>query len=138
MFQANKQLIDDENALHENIVNLQDEVHLFEQNLVENIRDIAHRLQNFRMEKLESRKVFGQVTATLNTITRDTEWNEFVRRNAGNLISDKAAYKTDQDISYPNQNHDLVQPIKVGLLERKSGLMRNWTEGLYVLTPGRF
>ncbi|KAI8140670.1 hypothetical protein BJV82DRAFT_519699 [Fennellomyces sp. T-0311] len=138
VFQANKQLIDDENSLHENILNLQSEIHMFEQGLVESIRNITQQLQEFRMEKLESHSVFGHVTTTFNTVDCDTEWNEFVRRNAGNLISPNAAYKSDQDISYPNQNHDLVQPVKVGLLERRSGIMRNWTEGLYVLTPAGF
>ncbi|KAI9249233.1 hypothetical protein BDA99DRAFT_524349 [Phascolomyces articulosus] len=138
VYQANKQLFDSENALHDNILNLQHEVHVFECNLVESIRSITEQLQQFRMEKLESHSAFGQVTSTFGCMNADTEWNEFIRRNAGNLISDDAAYRTDQDICYPNQNHDLVQPVKVGLLERRSGIMRSWVEGLYVLTPSGF
>ncbi|KAI9493278.1 hypothetical protein BDB00DRAFT_382561 [Zychaea mexicana] len=138
VFQANKNLFDSENTLHENILNLQHEIHLFERNLVESIRSITHQLQQFRMEKLEAHSAFGQVTTTFGNIGADTEWDEFARRNSGNLISTEAAYKTDQDISYPNQNHDLVQPVKVGLLERRTSIMRNWAEGLYVLTPSGF
>ncbi|KAG2216866.1 hypothetical protein INT45_007871 [Circinella minor] len=138
VYQANKQLFDSENALHENILNLQHEVHVFESNLVESIRSITLHLQQFRMERLEAHSAFGQVTSTLDNMTSETEWDEFVRRNSGNLISDDAPFRTDADISYPNQNNDLVQPIKVGLLERRSGLIRNWVEGLYVLTPSGF
>ena len=116
-------------------MNLQHEVHVFESNLVESIRSITHHLQQFRVEKLEAYSAFGQVMATIDSMSSETEWDEFARRNTGNLISDDAPFRTDADITYPNQNHDLVQPIKVGLLERRSGLMRNWVEGLYVLTP---
>ncbi|KAI7851242.1 hypothetical protein BDC45DRAFT_538334 [Circinella umbellata] len=138
VYQANKQLFDSENALHENILNLQHEVHVFESNLVESIRSITLHLQQFRMERLEAHSAFGQVTSALDNMTSETEWDEFARRNSGNLISDDAPFRTDADISYPNQNNDLVQPIKVGLLERRSGLIRNWVEGLYVLTPSGF
>lgn len=82
--------------------------------------------------------MIGQITSTFEGVQPDTEWNDFVQRNRNHLVSENAAYKTERDIHYRNQRHDLVKPIKVGLLERKSRMMRSWSEGLYILTPVGF
>lgn len=138
VYQSYKVMNDEENTLHDNVLNLQREMALFEQGIIENCRGICQRLLDFRVNNnMEDGSVFGSVITAFNQLGPDTEWRQFYRRNKYHLISEKAPYKSDQDIQYRNQHDELVQPIKVGLLERKTGVMRNWTEGLYVLTPGK-
>ncbi|KAG0174457.1 hypothetical protein DFQ28_006473 [Apophysomyces sp. BC1034] len=132
---AIKKLHENENILHDNVLNLQREVGMFEQKIVENIRYVAQRLQEYRLQKkMDSYELMGKITTAFDSIQPNTEWNEFVRRNHNNLVQENAAYKTDRVVDYPNKQHELVQPIKFGFLERKTSLMRQWVEGLYVLS----
>ncbi|KAF7723516.1 hypothetical protein EC973_001891 [Apophysomyces ossiformis] len=139
VFHAIKQLNEQENILHENVLNLQREVGMFEQKIVENIRYITRKLHEYRLQKkMDSYEVMGKITSSFDSVQPNTEWNEFVRRNQNNLVRENAAYKTDQVAEYPNKHHELVQPIKFGFLERKTTLMRHWVEGLYVLSPAGY
>ena len=49
---------------------------------------------------------------------------------------ENSAYKTENMVEYPNQESKFVRAIKIGPLQIKAGVMKGWTEGVYLLTPG--
>jgi hypothetical protein len=135
---AVRELCDYENALHDNILNLQKETGLFEQKIIENIRYVLQKMQEFRLKhNMETEDKIGIVVETFNQIQPTTEWNEFVRRNQYNLILESSAYKTENMVEYPNQESKYCRAIKIGPLQLKTGVMKSWTEGVYILTPGK-
>ncbi|KAL0097547.1 hypothetical protein J3Q64DRAFT_1670813 [Phycomyces blakesleeanus] len=137
--QSIKTLYDQENTLHDQMLNLQQEVCVFEQNVVESLRLVFQEFKKFRLEsKIDSPSLVNDIEAKFNAIRPQTEWKDFVQRNQFNLVREDATYKSDRLISYPNQNHHLVQPIKEGPLERKSALRKSWVEGFYILSPAGF
>jgi hypothetical protein len=134
---AVRELCDHENRLHDNILNLQKETGIFEQKIIENTRYVIQKLQEFRLKhKLEHEDFIGQVVETFNGIKPTLEWNDFVHRNQYNLILENSAYKTENMVEYPNQDSKFVRAIKIGPLQIKTGVMKGWTEGVYLLTPG--
>ncbi|EPB84648.1 hypothetical protein HMPREF1544_08591 [Mucor circinelloides 1006PhL] len=136
---AVRELCDHENRLHDNILNLQKETGIFEQKIIENTRYVIQKLEEFRLKnKLEHKDFIGKVVETFNGIKPTLEWNEFVRRNQYNLILENSAYKTENMVEYPNQDSKFVRALKIGPLQIKTGVMRSWTEGVYLLTPAGF
>jgi hypothetical protein len=135
---AVRELCDHENTLHDNILNLQKETGLFEQKIIENIRYILQKWQGYRLKhKMETEDNINMVIDTFNQIEPTTEWNEFVRRNQYNLILESSAYKTENMVEYPNQESKYCRALKIGPLQLKTGVMKSWTEGVYILTPGK-
>lgn len=135
---AVRELCDHENTLHDNILNLQKETGLFEQKIIENVRYILLKLQEYRLKhKIETEDKIGMVTETFNQIEPTTEWNDFVKRNQFNLVLEDSAYKTENMVEYPNQDSKYCRAVKIGPLQLKTGVLKGWTEGVYILTPGK-
>jgi hypothetical protein len=135
---AIRDLCDHENRLHDNILQLQRETGLFEQKIIESVRHVLKNYQDYRTRnKMESQDFIGKVNETFSYVTPTTEWNNFVHRNQFNLVMENSAYKTEDQVEYPNQESPYVRAIKIGPLQLKAGMMRGWTEGVYLLTPGK-
>ncbi|KAI8066334.1 hypothetical protein BC940DRAFT_368209 [Gongronella butleri] len=133
--QAHKSLFKDENTLQENVRQLQREVATVEQRLMGSLQVITKNWENYCVEhNVDEKELVGKVSEAIEAIEPNADWNEFVRRNLFQLVNEKAAFKTDDDISYRNQGSPMCMPIKVNFLNRKK-MMGGWTEGLYVLTP---
>ncbi|KAI9472075.1 MAG: hypothetical protein EXX96DRAFT_489589, partial [Benjaminiella poitrasii] len=135
---AVRQLCDDENDLHDNILNLQHETALFEEKIIENMRYVVQKYQEFRVKhEIEPSHVIGRVVDTLNELKPNMEWNEFVRRNQYNLIFENSAYKTEEMVEYAHQDSKYCRATKIGPLQMKNQ-MKGWIEGVYILTPAGF
>lgn len=136
---AIRELCDHENRLHDNVLNLQKETGIFEQNIIEGVRHVLKSYQDYRVKnKLESEDFIGTVNSTFDGIQPYTEWNSFVHRNQFNLVMENSGYKTESMVEYPNQDSEYVRAVKIGPLQLKTGVMRGWTEGVYLLTPGKY
>ncbi|KAI8074254.1 uncharacterized protein B0P05DRAFT_473073 [Gilbertella persicaria] len=136
---AVRELCDHENRLHDNIFSLQKETGMFEQKIIENIRYVLLKLQEYKMKhKMEAPEYIDQVIESFDYVKPSMEWNEFVRRNQYNLIMENSAYKTENMVEYPNQDSKFVRAIKIGPLEQRTGTIKRWTEGVYLLTPAGF
>lgn len=134
---AIRDLCDNENRLHDNIMNLQHEVAIFESKIIENTRHVLQGFHDYRLEnKMEHEDFIGTVTDTFDNMGPSTEWNSFVQRNQYNLVQTNSAYKTENDIDYPSQHSRFVRASKIGPLQLKTGITKGWTEGIYILTPG--
>ncbi|KAG1301647.1 hypothetical protein G6F64_011615 [Rhizopus arrhizus] len=136
---AVRELCDYENQLHDNILSLQKETGVFEVKIIENVRYILQKYEEYRVKhKMEHQDFIGHVNEIFRRVKPNTEWDEFVRRHQYHLVMENAAYKTESSVEYPNQDSKYVRAIKIGPLELKSGVMRSWTEGVYILTPAGF
>lgn len=135
---AIRDLCDHENRLHDNILNLQQETAIFEQKVIENIRHILQNYHDYRIDnKIEDEDFIGNVTETFRQLKPATEWNSFVQRNKYNLVMENSVYKTEDSVEYPNQKSRFVRASKIGPLQLKTGITKSWTEGIYILTPGK-
>lgn len=135
---AIRELCDSENSLHDHLLNLQKEVGYFEQKIVENVRYVLHKFQDFRLKnKMEHQEYIGKVLETFDQIRPGQEWNEFIRRNQYNLILENSAYKTEDMVQYPNQYSHYVRAIKIGPLKAKTGVLKGYSQSVHILTPGK-
>ena len=135
---AIRELCDHENRLHDNVLNLQKETGIFEQKIIESVRHVLKNYQDYRVRnKMEYEDFIGRVNETFDHIQPTTEWNNFVHRNQFNLVMENSGYKTENMVEYPNQDSRFVRATKIGPLQLKTGMMRGWTEGVYILTPGK-
>ncbi|CEJ02889.1 hypothetical protein RMCBS344292_16882 [Rhizopus microsporus] len=132
-------LCDYENELHDNILNLQKETGVFEYKIIENVRYILQKYQEYRLKhKMEHKDFIGHVNDLFNRVKPNTEWDEFVRRHQYHLVMENAAYKTESSVEYPQQDSKYVRAVKIGPLRLRSGISRSWAEGVYILTPAGF
>lgn len=130
-------LCDYENELHDNILNLQKETGVFEYKIIENVRYILQKYQEYRLKhRMEHKDFIGHVNDLFNRVKPNTEWDEFVRRHQYHLVMENAAYKTENSVEYPHQDSKYVRAVKIGPLRLRSGISRSWAEGVYILTPG--
>ncbi|KAI8089761.1 uncharacterized protein BX664DRAFT_359278 [Halteromyces radiatus] len=135
VIQAFKSLFNEENNLHANVIQLQREAATVEQRIIGSLNVISKNWENYcLLHRTDAKTIVSKITATFANIKPNSDWNEFIRRNQFQLVNEKATYKTDDEMQYTNQNHDLCIPVKVNFLNRRTA-MKKWKEGLYVLTP---
>ncbi|KAI8578752.1 hypothetical protein K450DRAFT_245321 [Umbelopsis ramanniana AG] len=129
-------LYKEENRLHASMINLQGEYAIFERKIIENARSVMLSLQEYKtQDKYLTDQTVKSIMDTFNNLDADCEYKVFFERRQGELVPDNAAYRNLNDIHYENQNHPLVMPCKVGFIERKTFVTKNWVEHKYALTP---
>lgn len=134
---AIRELCDSENQLHDHLLNLQKEVGYFEHKIIENVRYVLQKWEEFRLKnKMDHKDFIGKVIETFNHIKPSLEWNEFIRRNQYNLILENSAYKTEDMVQYPNQFSNYVRAVKIGPLKAKTGALKGFSQSIHILTPG--
>ncbi|RUS12785.1 hypothetical protein BC938DRAFT_478425, partial [Jimgerdemannia flammicorona] len=128
--------VKEENRLHEAVQALQRQVGAFEGGVIEEIKTTVQTFYNWRANELyEYKGNAAAVTKALENLHPDSEWTHFVEMHKGLLVSDNARLKTPDDIDYENKGNPLVVTIKQGRMERKTGVLKNWNDRYYVLTP---
>jgi hypothetical protein len=121
------------------MLNLQREYAIFERKIVENTRHVLHSLQEYRTEdKFLSDHTVQSITDTFNKLESDCEHKVFFDRKQCELVPDNASYRDLNHATFHNQEDPLVIPLKVGYMERKTFVTKNWVEHKYVLTPSGF
>ncbi|KAG2173817.1 hypothetical protein INT43_005237 [Umbelopsis isabellina] len=131
-----QKLVHEENRLHDSMLNLQKEFAIFERQLVDNTRNVLRSFQDYRTDgKILSDHTVHMIMDTFDKLEADCEYKVFSVRRQGELVPENAGYKNPADITFENQHHPLVQPIKTGYLERRTFVTKNWSEHRYILTP---
>jgi len=74
---------------------------------------------------------------TMAQIVPDREWVSFAARS-DHLLDPETPLRNPDMIDYPGKNDPSVQPVHVGLLERKKRFTKSYKEGYYVLTPSGY
>jgi PH domain len=129
----------EENRLHASMINLQGEYAIFERKIVENTRGVMNSLQEYKMQnQYFTDHTVKTIMDTFNNLDADCEYKVFSERRQGELVPANASYRNLNDIQYENQKYPLVIPCKVGFLERKTFVTKNWAEHKYALTPSGY
>lgn len=134
----NKQVIE-ENNNRDDMISVQNNFSQFEAHVVQTLQQgIAQFNQVVAAQAEQTRTMYGDVTANAQRITPDFEWNGFVKRNAHVLIDPSAGKRSVEAIAFANQDHPATRPLIAGSLERKTGIMKKYDAGFYVVTPSKY
>ncbi|SCV69036.1 BQ2448_2056 [Microbotryum intermedium] len=75
-----------------------------------------------------------ETTAQLTGNGRDqTEWNYFQRSNF--TIPSETPLRSPDEVTYVGRDDALTEPVKEGLLDRQSRILKSWKPSFYILTP---
>jgi hypothetical protein len=126
-----------ENKMHETVIRLQREIMALEKQLMEDLRQFCQQLYNLRESSwLGVDRGLQAIIRTFDNVANDADWMAFVDQCKNQLVSEDASYRHPDKLHYPNHSHSLVQPLFAARMERKSSVLQNWHEYIYVLTPG--
>ncbi|TLD32564.1 PH domain-containing protein [Venturia nashicola] len=134
----NKQ-IQEENANRQDMIQVQNSFAQFEAHILQTVQ---HGLDQFNQvvgnQADQTKLMYGDMTATAQSVPANFEWDGFVKRNSALLIDPSAPLRSLSTTTFPNQNHKSTQPMIAGSLERKGKLMGKYSPGYYVVTPSKF
>ncbi|KAF1823537.1 uncharacterized protein K489DRAFT_379533 [Dissoconium aciculare CBS 342.82] len=133
-----KQVIE-ENNIREDMLAVQSNFSQFEAHVLQTLQSgIAQFNQVVSGQAEHTRTLYGDITAHVQRIPADHEWNAFVTRNAGILIDPTAPKRAVGNIAFANQDHRASRPLIAGSLERKQGLLKKYDASYYVVTPSKY
>ncbi|CAO3592176.1 unnamed protein product [Absidia cylindrospora] len=128
-----------ENKMHETVIRLQREIMALEKQLMEDLRQFCQQLYTLRESSwLGVDRGLLEIMRAFDTVTNDADWDTFTNQCKDQLVSEDASYRHPDKLQYPNHNHPLVQPLFAARMERRSSILHNWHEYIYVLTPAGF
>ncbi|ORZ20596.1 hypothetical protein BCR42DRAFT_476185 [Absidia repens] len=128
-----------ENKMHETVIRLQREIMALEKQLMEDLRQFCQQLYTLRESSwLGVDRGLLEIMRAFDNVTNDADWDTFINQCKDQLVSEEASYRHPERLQYPNHNHPLVQPLFAARMERRSSILHNWHEYIYVLTPAGF
>jgi hypothetical protein len=131
--------VTEENNIRDDMLAVQSNFSQFETHVLQTIQSgIAQFNQVVAGQAEHTRTLHADITAHVQRIPADHEWNSFVKRNATLLIDPTAPKRDVDNIAFANQNHRATQPLIAGTLERKSGLLKKYDAGYYAVTPSKY
>lgn len=126
-----------ENKMHETVIRLQREIMALEKQLMEDLRQFCQQLYTLRESSwLGVDRGLEAIIRTFDNVANDADWVAFADQCKNQLVAENASYRHPDKLQYPNHSHALVQPLFAARMERKSSVLQNWHEYIYVLTPG--
>ncbi|KAI8388427.1 uncharacterized protein BYT42DRAFT_611474 [Radiomyces spectabilis] len=128
-----------ENKIHDTVLRLQRQVRRSEENIVEEMRQLCLEMDELYKDKWP-RNYSGirSIMQLFDGIQKHDDWYHFVDRCKDQLVSDRAGFRHPEKLRYQNHNHPLLQPLFAARMERKSSVLQQWQEHIYVLTPAGF
>lgn len=131
-----KKQVKEENRLHEAMLALQRQIAAFEGGIIEQIKTTVRTFYDWHSKDMSNFKQMATVVAAvLERLQPDTEWKGFIELHKNLLVNENARLKEPDDINYPNKDNPLVATVKQGRMERKTGVLKNFNDRYYVLTP---
>lgn len=131
--------IQEENSSRQDLLTVQSNFSQFEAHVIEIFQQGMGYLMQTMGTLLDNQKgLYGNMVAKAQSMNPLFEWNGFVKRNSTVLIDPNAPQRTLESVSFPNQNHRATQPMIQGSLERKSGVLRKFEAGFYVVSASKF
>lgn len=134
----NKQ-VQEENNNRDDMIAVQNNFASFEAHVLQTFQNgFTQFNQAVTHQAEQTRNMYGDMVGNAQRIPPDFEWNGFVQRNASVLIDPSSGKRTVENIGFANQDHKATQPLIAGSLERKSGLLKKYDSGFYVVTPSKY
>lgn len=138
---VNRQLqrqVNEENALQKSIVIMQQNSAHFEEGIVRSIQSAWQTFDEWQSRMSVSvQETWQTLGVNMAQLMPDREWVAFAARS-DHLLDPETPLRNPDLIDYPGKNDPSVQPVHVGLLERKKRFTKSYKEGYYVLTPSGY
>ncbi|KAJ9125343.1 hypothetical protein QFC22_000303 [Naganishia vaughanmartiniae] len=138
---VNRQLqrqVNEENALQKSIVIMQQNSAHFEEGIVRSIHSAWQTFDEWQSRMSVSvQETWQTLGVNMAQLMPDREWVAFAARS-DHLLDPETPLRNPDLIDYPGKNDPSVQPVHVGLLERKKRFTKSYKEGYYVLTPSGY
>lgn len=130
--------VQEENAHHSTLINLQNECAQFESKIVKSIQDMISQMGSQASSQAQSLvNSHQQLTNDTTAVSSSAEWNAFVARDR-TLANPNASKRTAKSITFAGSDHELTQSILEGDLLRKGTVIKKYNSAYYVLTPSGF
>ncbi|KAI9709797.1 MAG: hypothetical protein M1828_002364 [Chrysothrix sp. TS-e1954] len=134
----NKQ-IQEENNTRQDTLSVQNSFSQFEAHVVQVLQQGMGQFNQTMTFQLDTQKnMYANMAQYAGKMDPMFEWNGFVQRNQSALIDPNAGPRNINSVNFPNQDHRATQPLIQGSLERKSGMLKRFDAGFYVVTPSKF
>lgn len=134
----NKQILE-ENNNRDDMIAVQNNFAQFETSIIQGFQNgLAQFNQVVANDAEQRRNMYGDMLGTAQRVAPQFEWNGFVHRNAAMLIDPNGPKRTVENVGFANQDHHSTKPLIAGSLERKSGLLKKYDAGFYVVTPSKY
>ncbi|ORX58922.1 hypothetical protein DM01DRAFT_1371935 [Hesseltinella vesiculosa] len=128
-----------ENKMHEAVVRLQGEIKSLERQITDEIQQFCSRLRLVKEKSwLGADCGVEELAHAMSGLAQDRDWQWFQEQYKSDLISESASYRHPDKLLYPNHQHPLLQPLFASRMERKSSVLHQWHEHIYVLTRAGF
>jgi len=135
--QLQKQVAE-ENALQKSIIIMQQNSAHFEEGIVRSIQSAWQTFDEWQSRMSTSvQETWRTLGVNMAQLMPDREWIAFAARS-DHLLDPETPLRNPDAIDYPGKNDPSVQPVHVGLLERKKRFTKSYREGYYVLTPSGY
>ncbi len=133
-----KQIME-ENNNREDLLAIQNSFKAFEEHVIKTLQQaMSSFLQVVTTQADSTKHMYGDMVGRCTHIPLDFEWNGFVKRNNNILLDPHDQQRSMSNVNFPNQNHPATQPLIVGSLERKRGVIKSFSTGYYVVTPAKY
>lgn len=137
-YRLNKQIAE-ENSTRGDMLAIQENFSQFEAHIVQSIQQGMNQfMQAVGMQNAQQKSMYENMTENVSRVQPLGEWNTFVQRNGDTLIDPSAPPRSLNTVSFPHQSHKSTKPLISGTLERKSGLLKNYSSATYIVTPARY
>ncbi len=134
----NRQVIEENNS-RDDMLAVQNNFSQFEAHVIQTMQQGLQQFSQVVSNQAEAtRSMYGDMAATSSRITPNFEWDGFVQRNNHIMIDPNSAKRSVENISFANQDHHSTRPLIAGSLERKTGLLKKYDAGYYVVTPSKY
>ncbi|GAN07321.1 hypothetical protein MAM1_0156d06817 [Mucor ambiguus] len=136
-----KREVDEENRLRLLMMPIQKETADFEQQVIQQIKPtIRYCYQVLAPGAWDGSedKEAAPFELLMEQIMPQQSWEQFVKENKANFVSEKNPTKDYLKINYPNKFHPLVMTLLKGRMERKFGVRKQFIERNYVLSQGGY
>lgn len=131
--------LEDENATRDDVITVQQSFGQFEAHVVETFsRALAELARIMGGENQRATAIYETMAQHASKMQGDFEWKRFVIRNSQYLIDPQAGPRSIDQVQFANRNHESVQPILAGILEKKGKLMGKYDSAYFVLTPAKY
>lgn len=134
----NKQIVE-ENSTRSDMLTIQENFSQFEAHIVQTMQQGLNQfMQTIGMQNAQQKAMYANMGETSSRVQPLSEWHSFVQRNNDTLIDPNAPPRSLSNINFAHQNHKSTKALMQGTLERKSGLLKNYSTSTYVVTPAKY
>ncbi|KAI9702865.1 MAG: hypothetical protein M1836_008079 [Candelina mexicana] len=137
-YRLHRQILE-ENNNREDLLAVQNSFKAFESHIIQTIQQAMSSFRQIVGAQADTTKhMYSDMDERSTHIPLDFEWNGFVKRNSNILIDPREPQRSMSNVNFPNQNHHATQPLIAGSLERKSRVIKTYSNGYYVVTPAKY